>query len=896
MDSARGNASGVYRVDGLMPGRYFVTAQTNGLVCAIFASGPLTCVGHQPFEGTAIDLGPTEDRTGVDFTLVAGGWIAGHVVEAGTGTPLSGASVMVGSLAAGIASTWSVTTDASGAFQTGPALPTGAYYVQASAAGHVSSLYDAVPCLACSTSVDGTPVAVTTGVGETGIDFDLPVGGTISGRVLDASTRLPVGGSVAVYDPATGLNPASAWVDQYSGSSYTTGGLPSGEYAVQFVTWNSSSDYVDELYEGIVCTGWATPCGLTRATPVPVAVGANTPNINLDIDQGGHIAGVVTDQTGATALASVTVKFYDAYGYPVGTAATNASGAFQSNAFAPGTYYARTLNFAGYFDQDFGGQACANDGCVLNGTPIVVGVHATTPHVDFRLSAGAGITGTVTLQGLPPGRIRPSTLVSIFNAAGQLYEYWESTVKADGTYGTAALPDGTYYLVARAIGFVAELYPNVGCNWPACNFALGTPIVVSGGVPQPAVANFELGYGALSIGDVAVPEGDSGATDALFTLTLSAPANQGYVHVDYATQDGTAQAPSDYVAASGTVIFAPGETSRTVAVPIVGDTVVEPSKTFTLTLSNPINATLLDGVGVGTIVNDDGTPVVQLSSAAYSVGEDAGQVTITVTRTGGLSAGPTVDYSTSDGSASAGTDYTATSGTVTFGLGESTRTFAVPILANTVFGSDRAFNVSLANAQGGATLGSPATAVVTITEDDLAGQVQFSTATAQAPENGGVATITVTRTGGAASGVTVDYAAAAGGSATAGVDFSLAAGTLTFGAGETSKTFAVTLDDDALVEGDETLNLTLTNPQGGATLGTPDSAVLTILDDDSGGRGAARGLDVRGRRGRRRPDGLGDTYGWRGRRRDGRLRDDRRHGPGRDALHRDPRHAHLRCG
>ena len=108
--------------------------------------------------------------------------------------------------------------------------------------------------------------------------------------------------------------------------------------------------------------------------------------------------------------------------------------------------------------------------------------------------------------------------------------------------------------------------------------------------------------------------------------------------------------------------------------------------------------------------------------------------------------------------------------------------------------------------------------------------VQFSTANYSVNENGGAAVITVTRTGGSAA-VSVNYATS-NGTATAGADYQPASGTLNFAAGETTKTFSVTIIDDTLVEGNETVNLTLSSPVG-ATLGTPATAVLTIIDDDA---------------------------------------------------------------
>jgi chitinase len=113
----------------------------------------------------------------------------------------------------------------------------------------------------------------------------------------------------------------------------------------------------------------------------------------------------------------------------------------------------------------------------------------------------------------------------------------------------------------------------------------------------------------LSIADVRVAEGKSGTTIANFVVSLSAASGRR-VTVSYATANGTATAGSDYTAVSGVLVFLPGEVTKTISVPIAGDTIAEPDETFTVNLSTPSNATVTQAQGVCTIVNDD-EPVVQ---------------------------------------------------------------------------------------------------------------------------------------------------------------------------------------------------------------------------------------------------------------------------------------------
>ncbi len=239
--------------------------------------------------------------------------------------------------------------------------------------------------------------------------------------------------------------------------------------------------------------------------------------------------------------------------------------------------------------------------------------------------------------------------------------------------------------------------------------------------------------------------------------------------------------------------------------------------------------------------------VLELSSATYTVGEAAGTVTITVNRTGGTDGAVAVNYSLTNGTATggaacgAGVDFVNTGGTVNFINGQGSNTFTVTICNDAIFEGNETFNVTLSGATGGATIGTQASAVVTITDDEVAmpGTVQFDMATYTVGEAAGTATITVTRTGGSDGTVTVDAATVAGGTATGGatcggtVDYVTTTSTLTFGPGVTSQSFNITICSDALNETNETVNLALSNATGGATIGTQSTAVLTITDDDA---------------------------------------------------------------
>jgi hypothetical protein len=137
------------------------------------------------------------------------------------------------------------------------------------------------------------------------------------------------------------------------------------------------------------------------------------------------------------------------------------------------------------------------------------------------------------------------------------------------------------------------------------NLSGATNASIADGQASGVIVNDDAGAGpSVSIGDTVVVEGDSGTATAVFTVTLSSQSSQS-VSVDFATANGSAQAPLDYEATSGTLVFAPGITSRTISVPVRSDTTAEGNEQFFVNLSNPANATIADEQGVATISNDD---------------------------------------------------------------------------------------------------------------------------------------------------------------------------------------------------------------------------------------------------------------------------------------------------
>jgi hypothetical protein len=228
---------------------------------------------------------------------------------------------------------------------------------------------------------------------------------------------------------------------------------------------------------------------------------------------------------------------------------------------------------------------------------------------------------------------------------------------------------------------------------------------------------------------------------------------------------------------------------------------------------------------------------LRFSNSAYSVNESAGFKAITVTRVAGDVGVVSVSYATSNGTAVAGTDYTATIGTLTWvNHQDGPQSFLVPITDDSADESEETVHLTLSSPTGGATLGSPSAAILTINDDDggsaLPGTLRFTDATTTVTEGAANVTLTVERVNGASGAVSVAFATA-NGTALAGSDYQTTNATLWWADGDSAdKPVQIPVVGDSIEESIESFTATLAAPTGGATLGSPATAAVTILDDD----------------------------------------------------------------
>src|SRR5207302_9290684 len=184
------------------------------------------------------------------------------------------------------------------------------------------------------------------------------------------------------------------------------------------------------------------------------------------------------------------------------------------------------------------------------------------------------------------------------------------------------------------------------------------------------------------------------------------------VTVDVATADVTATNGLDYSGITNTLSFAPGERLKLITVPILNDGIKEPTKNFRVDLSNPTGGAVLGSRTTATITIADNDPGAGFELGSYSVRENAGIIAVTVLRGNDVAFGSiTLDYATSNLTATAGQDYQAVSGTLAFEQNETVKTIPIPILWNGSVSNNTSFTVTLSNLSGGATLGRASTTV-----------------------------------------------------------------------------------------------------------------------------------------------------------------------------------------
>ena len=426
-------------------------------------------------------------------------------------------------------------------------------------------------------------------------------------------------------------------------------------------------------------------------------------------------------------------------------------------------------------------------------------------------------------------------------------------VSFDASDETAMFSDADYYDISGSLSFspsettetitVTIVGDTIDESDEAFLITLSNPnnATIDDGVGRVTIVDDDSPV-TVSIGDTSVVEGDSGTQTATFTVSLSRAVSQD-VAVSFATSDGTATfAGGDYSQASGTLVFAAGQTTRTINVTVAGDTADENDETFAVTLSNPNGVQLGDATGQATIVDDDGAggggggggnttdPAVAISDQSQVEGDGAAsQIVFIVTLSHASSGTVRVDYETVPGTAAEGNDYTVTSGQLVFAAGETSKTVSVPIVGDTLDEDNETFTLLLPRVQGATYADS--SAIGTILDDDGSPAVSAADVSITEGDEGSTqVTLVVKLSAPSSEFVSVDITTADGTARFADADFYSLSGSIGFSPGEVQRSIVLTVVGDREGEPDEYFTVDLANPDG-ATIGDP-SARITIVDDD----------------------------------------------------------------
>jgi len=511
-------ADGHYSVTSVIPGDYWVmTMNTQGYLDE--ANGNIPCFDFlcdlEASTQVAVTAGST--ITGIDFALDRGGRFEGTLTDAATGQPLAHAPMKLAYFFPPF-DTWieldAAESDADGHYVTGPGLPTGSYRARSRAAGYFNELYDDIECASpdgCDMG-PGTPIAVTTGLMTSGIDFALVRAGSLSGRVTDKVSGEGLAGVfLYVLDPVMGQYVDFPETDG-EGRYVTFNGLVTGSYMVLAVP--DDGVHLPKAYDDVPC---GFPCNSppVGSTLVGVTSGQATTGIDIALERGGVIAGQMRDaRTGAPVADFRLVLQIAGTDFSFTAGFSDDSGAYSSSeALPPGTYYAEASPITPGFPEPFASAIylpqlykelpCFPVCDLTAGIPIRVTTGHTTSEIDFDLVRGGTIRGRVVdaetqmpLADLP--------LVVFDRTGGVFGTFYTDHTDAEGRYRTRGFPTGRYRVATLQPNddYVDLVHPGVPwMNCVECPPPLGLPVRVVTGADVDGI-DFALPKGGKIAGRV----------------------------------------------------------------------------------------------------------------------------------------------------------------------------------------------------------------------------------------------------------------------------------------------------------------------------------------------------------------------------------------------------------
>jgi len=450
IDSALTDTQGQYRLSGLHGGSYYVRTYANGYNYADEWYNDVAVVGWTlPTNAAAVALPAGGINTNVNFNLAVGAMISGTVTSSlGNGVAdaridaFTGSGDYVNSGRSGTNGVYSVAN-----------LPAGTFYLRTDvgAVNLVDEWYDNLVVSGSEIPLGASPVSLTSGAVQAGIDFGLVQGGGISGSVTDTNV-LPIADVlVDAYDAASNWMTSASTAED---GGYEILGLPPpGPYFLR--TFDNARVYAGEWYNNIPVIGSGIPAS---AAPLAVSTGGVLPGINFALSVGGSVTGRATDSL-STPLEGLDVNAYSAGYELVGDSRTAYDGTYTISALPAGSFYIRTAtDSTNLVNEWFNDTPAVGAGIPLGADAVSVSFGAVTGPVDFALASG----------GVVSGQVRNATLQPIDGVAVNLYDPGSNWVKgaqtsANGTYAVMGLPAGIYYArsLAADLGYADEWYSDL---------------------------------------------------------------------------------------------------------------------------------------------------------------------------------------------------------------------------------------------------------------------------------------------------------------------------------------------------------------------------------------------------------------------------------------------------
>lgn len=459
----------------------------------------------------------------------------------------------------------------------------------------------------------------------------------------------------------------------------------------------------------------------------------------------------------------------------------------------------------------------------------LVAAGSTTPASFDGVVAVANITSTGALSGSSSYGL---TTVDIGAPGNNIW----STLPA-GSYGSFSGTSMATPHVAGAAALYKSHYPTASgeeIRRVLLNTAKSTASlngrVVTGGRLDVAAMLAEPPVPSITITDQSVIEGDSGTTQAVFTITLS-EASTEVITVDFSTREGSATADVDYVSTSGTITFNPGETIQTIVVDVIGDLDVELREDFFVDLANPTNAVISFPYGVGQIISED-VPEVTIEDVSIVEGNSGYKsLYFTFVLSDVHSENVSIVYSTEDGSAKSGSDYQGVSGSLVIPAGEVSGTVRINIIGDSIIEDNETFYLRLYAAD--QAILNDNEAVATIINDDSEQGITIRDSAVMEGNTGRKSIyFSISLAQPSKSFVTIHYATVNDTASTADRDFVAVSGQVSIRPGATSATIAVPVLGDRKAEQDETFYVQLVRAFGAVI--SDGLAVGTIINDDAG--------------------------------------------------------------